>query len=383
MSIQFKIAFFFLPALLTAFSGYAQHKNVAAYLVTTANDTVQGELKLQKEKKRLRSIRFKPVGENSFTSYSPAQIKAYGIGDSLLFVAREVKAEEQPVFLKVLVNGPTRLYAADNLSSAGEFYVQRPGEQVVQLQKRHNLAELNYMLSDCPEMESNSSNSRKNKYSGGHLSNTIHAYNTCSHPDEHSEILFRPTKINYLVGVQIGSHFGNIIYKNYYTFFQKHFNNKVPLAPGLAAGVFLNISEPGSNLMLQAELLYKQYKSSHTVQESRYTRSFDFKANAIQMPFLLQFKLPRLLKTQPYLNAGLSFTHLFDPVIVHEIKYAEDDATRNSKTITEGVRNWSNGFVGGAGLYYNITSRNRLLLDFQYSSTVFFSGFQVTTGFTL
>ena len=80
-----------LLALVTASATFAQDKGPEAYIVTAANDTIKGTLKKQPEKEKLRSIRFKAAGSSDFTSYSAAQIKGYGAGDSLQFMAREVR----------------------------------------------------------------------------------------------------------------------------------------------------------------------------------------------------------------------------------------------------------------------------------------------------
>ncbi|MFT2009712.1 outer membrane beta-barrel protein [Pontibacter sp. 13R65] len=385
-----------LLALLTISATFAQKRGPEAYLITTANDTIKGTLKKQLEKERLRSIRFKPVSESNFTSYSPSQIKVYGVGDSIQFVAREVMADgqQQTVFLKLLVKGHTNLYHAEDLSSAGDYYVQRQGEKVVQLQKRHNLTELNYLLSDCPEVQQSTTKSR---YSAKYLTSTIHAYNSCRHPDGISEVLLKPSKTSYLVGVRLGSHFGNIGYKGNDIFGEKNLHEKVAEAPSMMGGIFLNVSDERSNLMLQAELLFRNYNIRQITRQPRYTRTFEFKTNAIQVPLLLQFKLPASQKVQPYLGAGLSLGYLFKPTINHDISY-EEFVRRSSRQDVEKTERGTIGFVAGGGVFYKLTNRNRLLLELRYSQesalteyspigkerrTVYFSDIQLTTGITL
>ncbi|WP_164891053.1 porin family protein [Botryobacter ruber] len=308
---------------------------------------------------------------------------------------------QQTVFMKVLVKGPVNLYATDDLSNGDTYLVQKPGEKPHQLRKKVFLGELNLLLSECPEFKVDNKSAKKLKFTDEKLSSAVHAYNACRYPQEPSQrFLFKDGPL-LRFGLRVGTQFSRMEYMANQGFTRGEVKEQFFLAPGVTGGAFVNIFKAHKPFALQAELLFKRYAKDYTAEEGGvsgvpYTRVVNFKTNMLQLPLLLQYKLPGKQYAQPYFIAGPVFSYTFNSNFKYGIRYTSSSVDNR----TEDISHFSFGYAIGAGIQRSLTSKNRLALDIRYNTDYVrtyqrdpigspgprrftFSGLQLTTGITL
>lgn len=357
-----------------------QGKTIPAYVITVDSDTIQGQLLNEYTSKRISSIQFDKG--NGLETYDTRSIKSYAIGDSAIFEAKDVSIDEvlSRAFLQVIVDGPTKLYYSRDLNSKGQFYIQKPGDPVIQLRKNTYESVLIGLLQDCDkrEIEQNSVLNRSGSYSAKYLSKYVEAYNSCKYPDSGSKFYDNKFKVSARLEARAGAHFSNVST----TFdFPNYRLNDIQTGNGTTFGLGLNISFE-EDYSVQPELLYtsrnysgtigyKQPNTSFGIKDtSSYNESFAIKAQYLQIPVLFKYNLTNN-KLQPYLAGGFSFSMLMkqsaDGRVVMKDGQEFDSAQFLNTTM--------HGFVGAVGIQKNILQGQRLMLELRYTTDATGSSF--------
>lgn len=100
----------------------AQELYKKGYILTSPIDTLHGEIKYISYNQAAKRCIFRD-SSNVESTYLPAQIYGYGIGQQLFFLSR--KTEKQiPLFLEVLYQGSITLYSYRENSSRNFFYLE-------------------------------------------------------------------------------------------------------------------------------------------------------------------------------------------------------------------------------------------------------------------
>ena len=130
-----------LPSVLLAIllsvlstTASAQQKEQPAFILKSPNDTIQGFILEQKAQLNYEAISFRTEQEREYTAYKPDEIIGYGTAGSL-FLTREMPAKENRklLFLKVLVNGPVKLYYSKTAELGERYYVQKQNDTTAPL----------------------------------------------------------------------------------------------------------------------------------------------------------------------------------------------------------------------------------------------------------
>lgn len=149
--------------LLNGFFLQAQQDFRPGFIVTTASDTVRGEVDYRGNAAMNEVCRFRTEGQKP-VEYAPGNIAAYGLSDGRLFVSDTVDGD--PLFLERLTSGRISLYSYRNeiydyylIEKSGlglskleyresERWVN--GKRVINQSRSHILL-LNYYMQDWPE----------------------------------------------------------------------------------------------------------------------------------------------------------------------------------------------------------------------------------------
>jgi hypothetical protein len=146
------------------------------YIVDLSGDTIRGTIEYRGNLFMSNTCRLK-TSNGAITSYSPSQLRGYGIDDSKYYVSHDVKADGvlNRVFLEVLVSGTVNILyfrgdtdryyiEKDSLGIAelpySETVIIKDGKQLVSQSTRH-IGVLQYYMQDVPELRSEITRMRK------------------------------------------------------------------------------------------------------------------------------------------------------------------------------------------------------------------------------
>jgi hypothetical protein len=103
----------FCLSMLTQCPASAQaDKFGAGYVITSKGDSLNGFILIQDQNFNSKTCRFKEPAESELKTYSPNEIKAYGIGTKKRYVAYTIKSGEtnEKVFISCIVKGKASLF---------------------------------------------------------------------------------------------------------------------------------------------------------------------------------------------------------------------------------------------------------------------------------
>lgn len=154
-----RVSHIFVIALSPVFL-CAQQKYVPGYIVTTAGDTLKGEIKINEKKPLDRYVKapFRDT-KGMQKTYKPEKIKGYGFGSDN-FVTRQDGSE--PAFFRVLTDGHIDLlelkYEGLRMNKPvveSEYYLAVEGEKNMQQVKSRNFRkQLGSVMNDNEEIAS-------------------------------------------------------------------------------------------------------------------------------------------------------------------------------------------------------------------------------------
>ncbi|GAB3825006.1 porin family protein [Pontibacter rugosus] len=366
MQNNFTASFLLVLALLLTCTAKAQQGR-PAYFVTLANDTIHGSIK--KHKAITNTIYFKATGKSSYTAYNTSQVKSFTLENNLLFepVTITLNEQQQQVFMRVLVDGPVKLYYNENISATSQYFIQKPGEPLVHLRKNSLDGTLNYLLQDCSETVKHSAY----KYTTTALAANIDAYNKCIYPAEASNKLLAHARLEYQAGMRAGTRIGSFSYTG------RHIESNIPhtqnqrKADFVAAG-FVNVSTTTTNFALQAELLFKRFSGSQHItgiSSNLFDYTFDSKIDFtfLQLPLLLRYDVTTNSNWRPYLVAGSSYSYVLNSSFDNSITY-QDKYVTYSYASDDQLTGKLNGYAAGIGVEYLTLKKASFVFDARYDT---------------
>jgi hypothetical protein len=289
--------------------------------------------------------------------FSPYEVKGYRIKDGPEYFSREISVADTVyrVFLERLNEGKSFLYYYLNNGKV-RFFWEKDGTELYPVPENESADEnaladfLVMVTSDCPEMAEMAGLVKHNRI---HLTKFINAYNECN------PITFPKVRYGVLIGVStkkmIPSHNNSDIYLDYFDF------NSVP---ALSAGAYVNIPIVLSNVSLQVELLYNQYKFSYSATAEDIDFDFTGKLNALKIPVLIRYSRPAD-KFKAYFIAG--------PVLELNIRHdftlyqtSEEVTVLPESDYSPYVKDLMKGFAAGCGAEYKLTGKISAFLELRY-----------------
>ncbi|WP_242926251.1 porin family protein [Pontibacter vulgaris] len=332
------------------------------YIITMEADTVRGIL--QTSKAQQSSIKFKPEGGQVFTEYTARQIKGYGI-ENVVFKSRGVLIDnkEQIVFLRVIADGPTTLYGALNPIANATYFIQKPESPVMPLFRDYYKGTLAATLNNCASLKIAADGRNLPAYTATALSEFVAKYNSCTYPGQTTNINLAHNRINVGYGARAGFISSRLtlessLPEDVYTFEP---DNK------LMAGLFMNISMEGKRLSIQPEVSfvkhsfvsYYNYEHPHAMD---YELKYTYTATYLQAPLLLKYTFGNA-RVKPFLNAGPSISFILSNDASQTITYETGQATHTTYTKDNRVV----GYLGGAGINFEIINKRQLFMEARYS----------------
>ncbi|MFD2514030.1 porin family protein [Pontibacter locisalis] len=344
---------------------FAQSNTTPAYLVTAKSDTLQGVL--LKEKSMSESINFKQNGSEHFQRYSAKDVLTYSTSDSIFYESKKVTAgkADKIVFLRVVVDGPVKLYSGNGIEEGVEFYLQKPNSPVIQLYQPYYKGTVASFASDCETLQASSKNLPR--YTASSLADFVRKYSACKYDDQESRVYLNHSKIGVLFGIRAA-----VLSSSF------RFDSNLPETSDdfergnkLSGGIFLNIHMADKKWSVQPEVSYAQhsfesvYKYQHPFAVD-YTNTFTYNITQLQVPLLLKYTFGEN-RIRPFVNAGPNINFL----ISNDIKRITTYETGQVLTKSYGDANRSVGYLGGAGIQYTLSGRRTLLLELRFSRDIY------------
>lgn len=352
-------------SFLLSLGGYAQTKTYPGLIITAQSDTLHGTL-LQ-EKNQTESIKFRKKGGNTFDLFLAKDITRYIVNDSLIFDAKEVtvKDTDKTVFLRVIVDGPVKLYSGKGLEEGVDFYIQKPDAPLLQLYRAYYKGTLASNYKDCSSLQVSDTQVTKNlpPYSASGLASFVEKYTACIYPEQPSATYLNDTKLAVTYGVRAGAQSSGLRLDSDMSSLDANQDRNY----SLTAGLFLNLSIDGSRFSLQPEINYNTgtYISSYEYKHPLaidYTKTFSYDLTFFQVPVLLKYTFNDA-RLRPFLSAGPAISF----ILSSDVKMTTDYETDQSDVMYFSGPNRAVGYFAGAGIAYPITKRKSFILELRYN----------------
>ncbi|GAB3203107.1 outer membrane protein W [Pontibacter aydingkolensis] len=387
MKQTLQAAFLLFVFILTSSAVQAQSNTTPAYLITAKSDTLQGIL--LKEKNMSESINFKQTGSEDFQRYPAKDIRGYSTSNSIFYESKEVKVgkEDRVVLLRVIVDGPVKLYSGSGLIDGVEFYIQKPDSPVTQLYQGYYKGTISSVTSDCDAFQVSSENLPK--YTATSLSDYVRKYSACKYSGNESKVYLNHSRVGVSYGIRAAMLTSSLQFDSKLSETSDDFNTN----NNLSAGIFLNFHMAGNKWSIQPEISYTQY-SFESVYEYQhpvaidYTNTFTYKTTQLQVPLLLKYTFGEN-RMRPFVNAGPSINFL----ISNDIQRTTTNEIGQTWTKSYDDANRSVGYLGGAGLQYTLNDKRAVLLELRYSRDIYnneiynmravISGYHLSAAITL
>lgn len=187
-------------ALLIALAAplcHAQTASLPGYVVSLAGDTTRGVVANQAGGRAALSCRFKPAPQAEFTTYSPAQLQAYGTA-AYAYQTHVVPLEAQaaePRFLAVVERGPVSLLLLIDAGAHERYFIRQNAAASLELRRvvrprpdlpgsivetnNYYRSELVRAFQDCPAAQRRA---QQASFNLGALQQVVRYYNNCRQP---------------------------------------------------------------------------------------------------------------------------------------------------------------------------------------------------------
>jgi hypothetical protein len=126
-----KISYVIMLLLVFAFgNAHAQNDFRPGYILTNEGDTLSGFIDLQIDVKNCAECIFKKKLDSDIEKFNPFEIRAYRYLDGRYYISHEIKFDSTTlnVFLEVLVDGITNLYAYKSLKDE-YYFIEKDGNK--------------------------------------------------------------------------------------------------------------------------------------------------------------------------------------------------------------------------------------------------------------
>lgn len=282
----------------------AQRYAAPDYVVTTAGDTLRGQLRqVGRHDEKLRLFRpglpAADFGPTDATSFGSLQGGPEGI-------SRPVGQPGQLQFLKPLVDGPVQLLMGDNEPEQPRYFLQLPGAQaLVEVAAAGNTLTLARALPGCPALDFGTpAFEARYPYSRRGLSDLVHDYNHCRQPEQPSRVL-PPKRLQVTVGVKGG------ITRLLVRPFPDAFIQPAHDVLGFQGGIMVQAASR-TRLSAQAELLYTTQRSTfenvefnaNNTNSPANLASVTIRYEQLQLPLLLRYTLGHGV-VRPFITSGV------------------------------------------------------------------------------
>lgn len=313
-----------LATLALSITIAAAQKKEQEYVVTTAGDTLRGQVLLIGTGQQV--IRLRQPNQPT-ADFGPTQVISYGNETGEVWVSRPVGPGGTPRFVAPLVRGPVSLYSGEDEEGKRRYFLQ-PQDSAYIVLVPPATARIAYLrlLPGCPNFDfaySKFEHSYPYTYSG--QTRLVRDYNTCRYPQQSSTVITSPRGASTHLGVKAGAHITRFNFPGLTQLEQ----GKTQLS--YQAGVSMLVSSK-SHFALQLEATYLAARGeygpgNHYNGNAFYTttRTLLIHYAQLQVPLLLRYNIGTG-DLRPYLNAG--------PVYAFNIDRKSEDVYQDSNKPT-------------------------------------------------
>ncbi|UOQ50900.1 hypothetical protein [Hymenobacter cellulosivorans] len=326
-------------------------------LVTTAGDTVRGEIENAFWEANPSSVRFRPTADAAITSYSPAQLRSFQLATGRYFrtetlpidrsaetrtqfLQRFVASTQQPetVFAEVLVDGPAPLlrYVIPGIV---HFFVRRENQGYLELTERKYIdqdkqgrrvivdgnryrIQLQQYFGDCPAAVQQVA---KAQYTPADLAAVVQAYNqSCSSTGQAGKSFVATAKpargmtvnAGLLAGAQIqtmrlDAYSSSIEYGSSTEYAEAPSFDGVDIARGIrpVGGIYADVLMPKRKLALHADLSLSTLGQSGSLaaRGNVPAAEYKWKGTITSIRVGVRYFVPLGVRQQLFLGSGLGF----------------------------------------------------------------------------
>lgn len=346
-----KIIYITLLLLITNATLFAQSNYQEGYIVNLTQDTIKGYIDYTSSIANEKKCDFKIALADETTSYSPAEIMAYGINNHRYYESRYVnfnKAGYRQVFIEKIIEGRISLFKYNET-----FFVQKDNTTLIQLENNKTQIEkkdrtwlvysnqyigtLVHLTKDKPEMHKDVQNCVLTERS---LTNLLEKYNSIIGAPN---IIFKTdlpwTKIQ--IGLNGGYTFSNLnIVSNEYGV--DYLTNAWDLAYAPAFNAYIDIASPRLSekfkFTLGANYFYAKYLKYYIQDkfEGKTYSDVKIEINAISIPIGIRYALP-IKSIDLNFSTGIAYSF-----IIKQKTNLEQDIVKSGSVETNSVPNFLN-----------------------------------------
>ena len=382
MKIYFLVAAF----ALTVTVAVAQRPAKQDYIVTTAGDTLRGQILVSGKGKtvQLRQAGGQPI------KFGPTEARSYGDAAGVMGVVQTVGPHGTPRFVRPLVQGPVSLYGGENSQGKKSYFLQIPDTTyLVEIPPQTAHLTFHRLLSGCKTLQFTSNETQRRypiRYTG--LSRLVMDYNACTQPQRPSRLIRSAAGLRLTYGLKAGlnvSDFG--LSFDTYPAEQKQ-------ATGYQGGIFLRASNKTPfSLLLEANYTFLRSTygpANYANGVFSFSRTVSIQYVQAQLPLLVRYTFGNG-SVKPFVNAGGLYAINLNNKSVETEKRTRPPFTETRRPITT-PEDGGFGLTAGAGTTIHYASLPELSLEVRYDRVrygnyVFFTPrhtslhFDVSVGF--
>jgi hypothetical protein len=364
---------------------FSQENYLPAYIISLKGDTLHGFIDYRNWDINPDKINFKEKSEGSVISYSPSDIKGFGVLDEIYESAKvnkeispkdinnlefnpELKITIDTVFLQSVIIGSKCLYSYKLNSENELFYFKQDtsyellifkkylkiqdGKNIIKENNKY-LGQLLLYLQDCPKIQSKLKTTKYNKKS---LEKLFLFYYKCSQ----SNIKFskKTEKLISEIGLLAGLSTTTLKFKGdeqFQNLIIPNFQPSINFSGGLSFDIILPRNQ--GKWSISNELIYSAYSAKNHFEE--YVNENDYTIidatagySYLKMNNMLRFKYP-IGNLSVYINAGISNGYAINEKnsSVKVLKLYAPETTTEDKAI-QSTRLYEQGIVLGLGTRY-------------------------------
>jgi hypothetical protein len=352
-----KIYFLVAAFALTVTVAVAQRPAKQDYIVTTAGDTLRGQILVSGKGK---TVQLRQAGGQRI-KFGPTEARSYGDAAGVMGVVQTVGPHGTPRFVRPLVQGPVSLYGGENSQGKKSYFLQIPDTTyLVEIPPQTAHLTFHRLLSGCKTLQFTSNETQRRypiRYMG--LSRLVMDYNACTQPQRPSRLIRSAAGLRLTYGLKAGlnvSDFG--LSFDTYPAEQKQ-------ATGYQGGIFLRASNKTPfSLLLEANytFLRSTYGPANYLNGPfSYNRTISIQYAQAQLPLLVRYTLGNG-PVQPFLNAGGLYAINLSNKSVETERLTRPPFTKTQLPITT-PEDGGFGFTAGAGTTIRYASLPELSLS--------------------
>ncbi len=352
----------FLLTWLPLSQGFAQFFYTKGFIVTTANDTLRGEIREVDN----QLVKFRAGATSPERDYNPSQLSAYETDGTPRIAGRLTEqGKDTTLFMIEQVKGYVRLYRLVKPDNRLISALQLPNGQLLPLRGTLALRTLTTVLTECKTARFQQLLNPQSFYNSSlYYERIVRAYNDCVSPQQ--SVKRKRKKLGFEAGLLGGVAANSWLYQATESRFNPYWNpNGVYSTQTTFVGGLFYTLAPTRKLALSVEGIFSHYKGSRTVSindplnpSNLAARVYTFAERYISVPITLRYTLIEkpirfYVKAGGLVNRNLAVSGSY----ISSFGYTIPVAMRPSASV---------GYVIGIGAAIPITPKRAVCLEARF-----------------